>query len=281
MHFAMWPLFKLVMILLRCIPAFSRSRNDQAIVELALHQQLATHALNGPKPRITSVDRTFWVLLSRIWSDWKDTLVIVQPDTVVRWHRQGFRLYWRSISKRGPGRAPRSGAIATRHSTTTPNRAKRIGDSRTVFTAMSGISSAVGFGIARPGPRSGAISWPLRLAPTWGSLKVPVGPIAAASVPSGPAGKWLELVVWATRLSGGSGAKIPIFGRRLIEVCCGFFEPGRGSRRRRRRERGCSGWEAQAGEDAPCNHRLGDGGLHPHRFSALTSEGFDTEYSLE
>ncbi len=129
--------------------------------------------------------------------------------------------------------------------------------------------------------RSGAISWPLRLAPTWGSLKVPVGPIAAASVPSGPAGKWRELLVWATRLSGGSGAKIPIFGRRLIEVCCGFFEPGSGSRRGRRHERGCSGREAQAREDAPRNCRLGDGGHHPHRFSALTSEGFDTEYSLE
>ncbi len=104
MHLAMWPPFKLVMLLLRCIPAFFRSRNNQAIVELALRQQLATYALKGPKPRITPTDRTFWVLLSRIWSDWKDTLVIVQPDTVVRWHRKGFRLYWPSVSKRGPGR---------------------------------------------------------------------------------------------------------------------------------------------------------------------------------
>ena len=106
MHLAMWPLFKLVMLLLRSIPAFFRSRNDQAIVEVALRQQLATYALKGPKPRITSVDRTFWVFLSRIWSGWKENLVIVQPDTVVRWHRKGFRLYWRSISKRGPGRPP-------------------------------------------------------------------------------------------------------------------------------------------------------------------------------
>jgi hypothetical protein len=106
MHLVMWPLLKSVMLLLRCIPAFFRSRNEQAIGELALRQQLATFALKGRKPRITSADRTFWVLLSRIWSGWKDTLVIVQPDTVVRWHRKGFRLYWRSISKRGPGRPP-------------------------------------------------------------------------------------------------------------------------------------------------------------------------------
>ncbi len=93
----MWPLFKLVMLLLRCIPAFLRGRNNQAIVELALRQQLATFALNGPKPRITSVDRAFWVYLSRTWSAWKEVLVIVQPDPVVRWHRKGFRLYWREV----------------------------------------------------------------------------------------------------------------------------------------------------------------------------------------
>ena len=106
MHLPMWPLLKFVMLLLRCVPAFFRNRNDQAIVELALRQQLATYALTGPKPRIAPVDRAFWVLLSRIWSGWKEVLVIVQPATVVRWHRKGFRLYWRSISKRGPGRPP-------------------------------------------------------------------------------------------------------------------------------------------------------------------------------
>ncbi len=105
-HLAMWPLLKFVTLLVRCIPAFFRGRNDQAIVELALRQQLATYALRGPKPRIAPVDRAFWVLLSKIWSGWKDVLIIVQPDTVVRWHRKGFRLYWRSISKRGPGRPP-------------------------------------------------------------------------------------------------------------------------------------------------------------------------------
>ncbi len=105
-RFAMWPLLKFVTLLLRCIPAFFRGRNEQAIVELALRQQLAIYALRGPKPRIAPVDRAFWVLLSKIWSGWKEVLVIVQPDTVVRWHRKGFRLYWRSLSRRGPGRPP-------------------------------------------------------------------------------------------------------------------------------------------------------------------------------
>ncbi len=99
-------LIKLVTIFLRCIPAVFRSRNEQAMIELALRQQLATYALKGTKPQITPVDRAFWVFLSQICAGWKDALVIVQPDTVVRWHRKGFRLYWRAISKRGPGRPP-------------------------------------------------------------------------------------------------------------------------------------------------------------------------------
>ena len=93
MHLAMWPLIKFVMLLLRCIPAFFRSQNNQAIVELALRQQLATFALRGPNPRIALVDRAFWILLSRSWSGWKEILVIVQPETVARWHRKGFQLY--------------------------------------------------------------------------------------------------------------------------------------------------------------------------------------------
>jgi hypothetical protein len=48
----------------------------------------------------------FWAFLSRTWSGWKEVLVIVQPDTVARWHRKGFRLYWQFISRPGPGRPP-------------------------------------------------------------------------------------------------------------------------------------------------------------------------------
>ncbi len=91
-------------LLLRCTLAFFRSRKEQAIVELALRQQLAIYALKRSKPGLTPLDRVFWVALSRFWPGWKDPLVIVKPDTVIRWHRKGFRLYWRAISKPGPGR---------------------------------------------------------------------------------------------------------------------------------------------------------------------------------
>ncbi len=106
MRLPMWHLLKLATIFLHCIPALFRSRSQQAIVELALRQQLAMFAQKGRRPRITPADRGFWVLLSQVWSGWKGILVIVQPETVVRWHRKGFRLYWRSISKRGPTRRP-------------------------------------------------------------------------------------------------------------------------------------------------------------------------------
>jgi len=76
-----------------------------AVENLTLRQQLAVYNRSSKRPRLRPRDRVFWVWLSRLWHDWRSTLVIVKPDTVVRWHRQGFRLYWRWKSKRGrPGR---------------------------------------------------------------------------------------------------------------------------------------------------------------------------------
>jgi hypothetical protein len=116
-------------IIRQSLAAFVRSRNDQAIVELALRQQLAIYAVKRPRPRLTRTDRAFWVLLSRVWPRWREALFIVQPETVVRWHRKGFRLYWRSISKRGPGR-PRISlelqALIRRFATENDWRARKI-----------------------------------------------------------------------------------------------------------------------------------------------------------
>ena len=97
-------LLHFAMLVLRCVPALARTRSEQALVELALRQQLATYAPKQPRPRIAPLDRSFWILLFRFWSRWRDTLLFVRPETVVHWHRAGFRLYWRSISKPGPGR---------------------------------------------------------------------------------------------------------------------------------------------------------------------------------
>jgi hypothetical protein len=71
----------------------------------ALRQQLAVLQRSVPRPKLRRRDRIFWVWLSRLWTGWRNALIVVQPDTVVRWHRQGFRLYWRwKGRRRGEGR---------------------------------------------------------------------------------------------------------------------------------------------------------------------------------
>src|SRR5215469_1202288 len=85
-----------------------RSRRSLLIENLALRQQLAVFKRQNSRPGLTVVDKLFWLLLRRFWGSWKKTLIVVSPDTVVRWHRVGFRLYWRLISRvRKPvGRRP-------------------------------------------------------------------------------------------------------------------------------------------------------------------------------
>ncbi len=84
--------------------ALFRSHHEQVILELALRQQLAVYHRTRPRPRLRPIDRAFWVAMRRWSIRWADTLVIVKPETVIRWHRAGFRLYWRRISRPGPGR---------------------------------------------------------------------------------------------------------------------------------------------------------------------------------
>jgi hypothetical protein len=57
------------------------------------------------RPKLTPADRLLWVVLSRVWGDWRSALAIVQPETVIAWHRKGFRLFWAWKVRRGhPGR---------------------------------------------------------------------------------------------------------------------------------------------------------------------------------
>ncbi|MEP6653181.1 MAG: hypothetical protein ABJA82_07465 [Myxococcales bacterium] len=73
---------------------------------LALRQQLAVLLRRRPRPRLVWSDRIFWIALSRAWSRWRKALVIVKPDTVVRWHRSAFRRFWTWRSRRPAGRPP-------------------------------------------------------------------------------------------------------------------------------------------------------------------------------
>ena len=76
-----------------------RSQTELAAENLTPRQQLAVLQRQSKRPKLKKRDRIFWCWLSRFWSNWKSVLVIVQPETVVRWHRQGFKLYWRWKSK--------------------------------------------------------------------------------------------------------------------------------------------------------------------------------------
>ncbi len=93
-------------IILHLLGSAFRSRQSLTLEILALRHQL--YVLQRPRSRIRPKRRgpLLWVVLSRIWRDWRKPLTIVQPDTVIRWHRQGFRLYWRWRSRdRGRPRA--------------------------------------------------------------------------------------------------------------------------------------------------------------------------------
>src|SRR6266478_5667810 len=76
-----------------------RARRSLLLENLALRQQLAVLKRREPRPRLDLLDRLFWVAVRRFCSGWQQSLIVVTPETVVRWHRAGFRWYWKLISK--------------------------------------------------------------------------------------------------------------------------------------------------------------------------------------
>ncbi len=91
-------------LLCSLISAF-KTRRSLGLENLALRQQLAVLQRSVKRPRLSNVDRGFWVLLRRFWTDWARVLIIVKPEAVVRWHRSGFKRYWTWKSRRRrPGR---------------------------------------------------------------------------------------------------------------------------------------------------------------------------------
>jgi putative transposase len=81
-----------------------QSRAALVAENLALRHQIVILQRSVKRPRLHRRDRIFWVWLSRLWQGWRSSLIVVQPETVLRWHREGFRLYWRWKSRRRCGR---------------------------------------------------------------------------------------------------------------------------------------------------------------------------------
>lgn len=86
--------------LFNLICACFQPRTVLVLENLALRQQLMALNRRRPKPRMTPPDRLFWIILRKVWSGWNEALLIVEPETVVRWHHAGFKLFWRWISRK-------------------------------------------------------------------------------------------------------------------------------------------------------------------------------------
>ena len=81
-----------------------RSRTDLLLENAALRQQIHGYERSTCRPKLRRSDRLFWIWLSRHWPRWRSALVVVKPETVLRWHREGYRRYWRYRSKGRVGR---------------------------------------------------------------------------------------------------------------------------------------------------------------------------------
>jgi len=91
-------ILSIILDLIRCLFLFSPA--DIIMENIVLRQQVRNFKRENPRPQIRRFDRIFWVWIRCLWSKWKESIIVVKPETVVRWHRIGFRIYWRFISNR-------------------------------------------------------------------------------------------------------------------------------------------------------------------------------------
>src|SRR5260370_25688783 len=100
-------MFDLLGLVFGVILRLFRTHRSLLLENLILRQQLAVLKRKHPKARFNLFDKLFWVAARRFWSPWKDALFLLVPETITRWHRAGFRLYWTMLCKarkRGSGR---------------------------------------------------------------------------------------------------------------------------------------------------------------------------------
>ena len=127
-----------------------RARADVAAEKLLLRHQLAV--LTRPtrrRPRPRTRDKLFWVVARLAWRDWRRHLVLVEPETVVRWHRRGWRLFWRWRSHGRLGR-PRVNAEVRELIATMARDNPRWGGWPATSTGSGPASHRPGAGVRRP-----------------------------------------------------------------------------------------------------------------------------------
>ena len=98
--------FLLITLVVRALQVALRSRSSLVLENISLRQQVGVLTKTRPRPPLDNADRAFWVAMRCAWRNWAQLLFIVEPETVVKWHRELFRRYWTELSrhKRGPGR---------------------------------------------------------------------------------------------------------------------------------------------------------------------------------
>ncbi len=114
----------LLLHLLRLLPILCGGHRQVALENLALRQQLAVYKRTVSRPKLRTTDRLFWAALARVWAGWRQPLLIVTPDTVLRWQRRRFREHWARLSARPAGGRPSVNAgirsLVTRIATANP-----------------------------------------------------------------------------------------------------------------------------------------------------------------
>jgi putative transposase len=94
-----------IVSLLYSLRFFVQSRASLHLEIIALRHQLAVvNRSRRPRLRFTAADRLLWAWLAQAWRDWRLAVLIVKPETVIAWHRRGFRLFWTWKSRRRTGR---------------------------------------------------------------------------------------------------------------------------------------------------------------------------------
>src|SRR4029434_2414872 len=94
-------------VLYQLLRALLKPRLSLVTENLALRQQLVILRRNTSRPALRDRDRLFCVGLSNLWREWGSLLVIGKPETVIKWHRRGFKCYWRWKSRAGRVGRPR------------------------------------------------------------------------------------------------------------------------------------------------------------------------------
>ncbi len=137
----------LLYVLLATARASLKPQRELALENLALRQQLAILQRKTKRPKLTQGDRAFWVALCSLWPDWHRALLIVKPQTVIGWHRKGFKLYWTWKSRHRGGRPPIDAEIRT--------LIRRIATENPTWGAprIHGELLMLGFEVPHPGPR--------------------------------------------------------------------------------------------------------------------------------